>query len=219
MKGLILSVVKHIPIYLVEMQKCVVGPKAFLRVRRDSNDSVEASMWFLGISVALATLIVILFTGASADVWSRVGAAAVTTLLSVLVYSVLLLISWRLVGAKAAWDGFLVTYAYASSVFMLGFTVVRAAALGALALEPAALASLGSAGDPATSWVTVLAGAILAVGVVTGVVWWTLCWGSYRDLTRATRRQSVAAFILFSLLSVPGTGLVFLVGRAVSSGT
>ena len=151
----------------------------------------------------------------------ELAADAVFTLLGVMGYGAALYLGWRIVGGRAALQKFLTIHFYFAGILDLLKTAIYLGMMGTIrAFDPALYKEIYEAvfsgsfmgftiknsermmATPGI-WVTI-------VGYVAILLWIYAGWGAYRELNRLSRMRSFAAGLLFLLLCVPVTALLFL---------
>lgn len=119
------------------------------------------------------------------DIWIRLGSSSIQTLAGVLVFDFILRLAWKLVGGKAKFERFLITYAYYASAIVLLLVLASLCADGVIKVFDPSLYELLRSGDqqaiqeadPVASS-TYLSGLfVLVLGFVIASIWSFVGWG------------------------------------------
>ncbi|MEH6446286.1 MAG: hypothetical protein V7784_20515 [Oceanospirillaceae bacterium] len=162
----------------------------------------------MAISIALSVILRIPSLTASTDIWQQLSLHGVTVLIAVSAYSVILRFSWRMVGGKASFKSFFVTYAYFGGVFLIFGLLLEIIKVGAfktldLALYEAIVAArLDQTPLPATqnSEAQLLFDTIDITGDLLIIALGWVCWGAYRELNQLSKIRSFFAFLIQACL-------------------
>jgi hypothetical protein len=225
MKELIEKILAYLPRYLTNFGSLFVGPKRFIGQRNTAaEDTFGESLLFLGISLVLVVIMTAPLLPPGKDLWTYVGAQAVTYLLAVSLAALALRLAWRIVGGKATIRSFFVTYAYFFGVIIVIYTLFLLLAEGVFkVLDPDLYAEVIEAKlnkqarpDLSGSTIPMISFGIQLVGFVLLSGWGFVAWGAYRELNGLSKWRSFFASTIMGLLSCPIAAIVFFVASAVS---
>jgi hypothetical protein len=225
MKDLLEKILLYLPVYIPDLVRIVSGPKRFVAERNNGDEGeLIKAFTFLGVSLAIFFIL-------QADIPVRgrgfvldLGIHGILYLLFVVFLSAVLRFSWKIVGGKAEYQGFLVTTSYLVGVLFIGLAIGALFFTGILAMfYPDAYSwfiqflkapSIRDAYNPdpgiSRSILVALMG-FLSVAVLT-LVWGFVAWGAYRELNQLPRSRSCAAFFLTILIFLPVAAGLFVLG-------
>jgi hypothetical protein len=218
MNDLVKLIFAQIPKYLFNFFDLVSGPKRFVRKRNVYNDqSLTEAMTFLAISFVLTLILKVPFV--SADVfWWHMATLGLQALIEMALLATALRLAWTLVGGRAPFGRFFITFCYYYAVGLIGLEVFTVLAYGIAKVWDLELYALlveaykgKSFGNPKLqAYVVKAAGSgdfekLLPLAAVNLMIWlgvaallaWTIAgWGAYRELTTLTKKRSVLAGII-----------------------
>ena len=220
MNELIKLVFAQIPKYLFNFFNLVSGPKRFVRKKNVYNDqSLTEAMTFLAISFVLTLILKAPFIPAGINFWQYIATGGLLALIEMALMATALRFAWKLVGARAPFGRFLITFSYYYAVAIIGLQVFTVLAYGfAKVWDPGLYAVLIEAynekvfrNPKVTEYVAQAAGSgdirkLLPLAAVNLMLWlsmaavsaWMIAgWGAYRELTTLTKKRSVLAGIIF----------------------
>jgi hypothetical protein len=223
MNELIKLIFAQVPRYLFNFFNLVSAPKRFVRERNVYNDqSLAEAMTFLAISFVLTLILKAPFIPAGINFWQYIATNGLLALIEMALMATALWFAWKLVGGRALFGRFLLTFCYYYAVAIIGFQVFAVLAYGiAKVWDPGLYTVLveaykekGFRNPKVTEYVAEAAGSgdlrkllpLAAVSVMLWVsmaaisVWMIAGWGAYRELTALTKRRSVLAGIIFLCL-------------------
>jgi hypothetical protein len=225
MKDLLEKILSYLPVYIPDLVRLVSSPKHFVAEHNKGNEGeLIKAFTFFGVSLSIFFIL-------QADVTVR-GRGFVTDaaihgtlyLLFVVIFSAILRFSWKIVGGKAEYEGFLITSSYYVGVLLVGTAIATLGFTGILRLvypdaytwfiQYLVAPSLWSAYnlDPRVSGgILVAFMGFLSVEVLT-LGWGLVGWGAYRELNQLPRSRSCAALFLTILFSVPLAAGLFIAG-------
>ena len=224
MQELLEKILAYLPQYLSDFGSLVSGPKRFIAQENpDAEDSFTKSLIFVGVTLALITVMTTPLRPPEKDLWNFLGATAALSLLAVSLIAADLRVAWRLVGGKATVRSFFITYAYffgMMSVLFVFFVLlsngvfkVFAPDLYARVIE--AKLKKQPTPNPSGSSVPMVSFLILVVGNLLMFVWWLAAWGAFRELNGLSKWRSFAAMMIAGLLAWPIVAVLFFVRSAM----
>lgn len=224
MQDTALKLLRSLPRYLREFGSVVSGPKLFIEnkavhTNRSFNDSIQFLLWSLAITVAARAPLLPpesdwrVFLGSQATLW----------LMSICLFVFVLRLSWRIVGGKAPFRSFFVTYAYFFGVSTVIYVFVLLVAEGVLKVFDRELydamrtAIINGTPKPKHE------GSVLYISIALGLIgytalsiWYMVAWGAYRRLNSLSKRRSAAAFIISAPFNLLAAAAVFFVANAIA---
>jgi len=213
MKDLFTIIAKSIPAFLSALLKVLMQPKRFLVAEAsDQEHGLSRSLTFGAVTLGLSVLFGSPFLGD--NLFATAMMFGVMSLLVLIAYLVAVNVAWKLARGRATPQENAVVYIYQASVLVLLIPIKTAAVVGALRSHPYLMDEFGSVEEATlaggVSWRLVgddTAATFLAafsVGALAVALMWTvLTWGAYRTINRASRGQSVIAFVLACVFSFP----------------
>jgi len=225
MKDLLERILSYLPVYIPDLVRIVSGPKRFVaeRNRGDEGELIKA-LTFFGVSLAIFFILQADVTVRGRGFVTDVGIHGTLNLLSVVIFSAIIRIAWKIVGGKAGYRGFLITSLYYVGVLLLGIGIATIFFTGILRLfYPDAYAwfiqylvapSLDGALnlDPRLYGGFVVAGTGFLILAVLTSAWGLIGWGAYRELNQLPRSRSYAALFLTLVFFSPVAVGLFIAG-------
>lgn len=223
MNELIKLIFAQIPKYLFNFFNLVSGPKKFVRERNVYTDqSLAEAMTFLAISYVLTLILKAPFIPADVNFWQYIATSGLLALIEMALMATALRFAWRLVGGRAPFGRFLITFCYYYAVAIIGLQVFTVLAYGfAKVWDPGLYAVLveaykakGIRNPKVNDYVAEAAGSgdirkVLPLAAVSLMLWVSLAvvsawiiagWGAYRELTTLSKKRSVIAGLIFICL-------------------
>lgn len=204
-----------LPSYLNDLMAAVTRPKSFIAERNTGKEGdLKNCLVFLGITVFITAALQAPLQPKHGLLTAYVN-YGLRFLLLVISLSGILRLSWRIVGGKAEFTRFLITFSYYAAVILLGLVCATLALFGILhELDPqlyTLLQKTGETGDwrtflqadpfQRTSFIAATIG--YALIVLLTVIWGVAGWGAFRELNGLSRLRSTIALILTAVFSVP----------------
>jgi hypothetical protein len=229
MPDLLEKLIGLFPAYFNDLLALVSGPKRFFARRLSTESDMKDALLFLAISFLISWILIAPFNrGGSFLV--ELGTDAAFVLSYIVAYGGALCLAWRIAGARTEIQKFLPIHFYYSGVLKLILSIAFLGAMGALrATEPASYKEmlnavfagdgagfymrnserlLGSLGYRLSLW-------IIVIGCGAAASWLFVGWGAYRELIQTSRLRSTVAGVLFVVVCVPVTGLLWFVANAL----
>lgn len=223
MNDLIKLVFAQIPKYLVNFFKLVSGPKRFVRKKNVYNDkSLTEALTFLAVSFVITLILKTPLIPSDVNFWQYIATVGLLTLIEMALLATALRFSWELVGGRAPFGRFLITFCYYYAVSLIGLQVFTILAYGfAKVWDPGLYAVLieaykdkGFRNTNLGEYVAKAAASgdirkLLPLAAVSLMMWlgmaallaWTIAgWGAYRELTTLAKKKSVWAGVIFICL-------------------
>jgi hypothetical protein len=226
MEGLVKLILSQIPRYLSNVAGLVSSPKKFVRERNTfSDEELIKALIFLAISFVLCVVLQIPLMPDKVDFWKLVVVRGVLTLVLIMLNVVALRMAWRIVGGKAQFGSFLITYSYYFAIVLLLVSLTFLCIAGTIKLllpEAWAAAQAGKQIDPdaldQSARVASSIGffAFLLLGITGLYAWLILGWGAYRELNGLSKRNSVAAWIIYNFLLIPVLIITIVLSSTIS---
>ncbi len=205
MKELFDKALHALPAYVSDVLEILSGPKAFIESRDLATaESAREAYTFLAITVFLSLIAQVSILPEQKDYLLSFASLAVMSAFGLILMSVVLYFSWRIVGGKLSFKIFFIVSCYFASVSTLLLTVFTLIAAGFLKyLDPdnatQILHGAVPVGPPSSGTVGFLL--ITCIGFLAAYVWIFVAWGAYRRLNNSTRGRSAIALTVFTLLS------------------
>jgi hypothetical protein len=224
MKDLIEKIVAYLPQYLVDFGSLFSAPKRFIaRKNTTAEETFGQSLLFLGVSIVLVVIMTAPLLPPGKDLWTYVGATAVTLLVGVSLSAIALRLAWHLVGGKATIRSFFVTYAYFSGPVIVVFTFFQLLGVGVFkVLAPELYTQVIEAQtnkqplpDLSGSSVPLISFFILVAGLLFLSVWGLVAWGAYRELNGLGKWRSSVALLIMGPLGWAIAAVLFFVSSAL----
>ncbi len=218
---------KYIPIYLEELLTLIRGPKSFMasKNREHLDKNLRDALLFLGLTIVIVSLLIIAPVVENNAVILKSASFLILTALAVVLFSLVLHLSWRIVGGKASLKSFMIIYAYYSGATTLFIAIFIAVNRGIIKFfSPESYKILVNA-DLAKifeiiaelqydTWV-IVGGYVFITGYVIVSVWNFIGWGAYRQLNNLSKWKSFSAFFLAGLFSIPILVALHFIGVAL----
>jgi hypothetical protein len=216
MKDLLEKILSYLPVYIPDLIHIVSRPKHFVAERNKGNEGdLIKAFTFLGVSLAIFFILQAPVTTLGRSLLNDTASRGILYLLSIVVFSAVLLLSWRIVGGKATYQGYLLTSSYYGGVIAIGLAIATLSSVGILrAFYPESKAlfdkfvATGNISLVYNAESTVLRGIVVSfllflVVAVPSFVWGLIGWGAYRELNQLPRSRSCAALFLSILFYLP----------------
>ena len=191
-----------------------------------AEGAFERSLAFLGASLFLFLIALEPLAPSGTNLGIYAAKHGVIFLLNVSLYATALRLAWRLVGGKAIFRSFFVTYAYFFSVVSvaLGFFVLLS--VGAFkSLEPNLYAQCIPTIDRrcidlfaesfSNSLALKISVSIFGVGFAILSLWSFIAWGAYRELNALSKWRSFLALLIMGVLVWPIVLIVLFISEAI----
>ena len=215
-----------------QLVKFVSGPGAFVRqLDFSADDTFKNALLFYALTVVLSVMLEGFFISGGSDFFESVKNTVIFQVLSLLVISGLLHVSWKLVGGAVSYRVHTILACYFLGVSMVIWSV------GALLSKGYLKSRVGEQFEHAVEFINLLltgseirdepvyqeiahnpevtnALLIFAVGIVLAMVWLLISWGAYRELNRRNRVQAGVALAIFLAANYPVGWLFQIVQRA-----
>jgi hypothetical protein len=215
------------PAYFRDLIALVTGPKRFVAAKLTEDRLFEQAFIFLGISYGFG--FILKATVVQQDVWREAASGAAFTLLQAVSYGSAIWLAWRAVGGIGSLAGTLVVTFYYTAVVDFILVLTSLGLLGVIrSLDPPMHAELlaavrnGTVIQFATQTDRILASqgvrvAMMALPIVfiMMAIWLISGWGGYRAQHGVDRIRSIPAFLLFMVLWVPVTIVLFMLANAL----
>jgi hypothetical protein len=225
MESLVKLILSQIPLYISNVAGLIASPKKFVRERNASGDEeLTKALTFLAISFVLSVVLQIPLMPDKFDVWKFVVVNGTITLVLIMLNVAALRAAWRMVGGKAQFGSFLITFSYHFAIALIFLVLTFLCIAGTFKLfvpKAWAAAQAGNPIDPSTlNQPAAIAASIgflgfIFLGIVGLFAWYTLCWGAYRELNRLPKAESVAAYFIFNFFSIPLLVITVLLSKAI----
>src|SRR6516162_1516809 len=102
MKDLLEKILSYLPVYIPDLIHIVSRPKHFVAERNKGNEGdLIKAFTFLGVSLAIFFILQAPVTTLGRSLLNDTASRGILYLLSIVVFSAVLLLSWRIVGGKA----------------------------------------------------------------------------------------------------------------------
>lgn len=222
MKDLIEKLITYLPRYFVEFATVFSGPKKFMTKKNSNTESsFNDSLLFLSISMSLSVIMTSPLLSAEKDIWEHLGTRAIITFLGVALASLALRVCWRIVGGKASFKSFFVTYAYYSGIIIVLLTLFMLLGEGVFKVIEPDLYEKALVAQAHKTYLPELKGkiipqvsfGIILFGYVVASSWALIGWGAYRQLNNLSKIRSFVAFVLMG----PFGWLIFIIVFFITS--
>lgn len=195
MEKFLVEIAKYVPQYLEEFGQLLSGPKAFISKRNDKpEEKLTKAVVFLLVSITIAYVA----RSNDADNLTSFAGRAFVLFLSASLFSAAIWMSWRIVGGRAPFDRYFITFAYYFGVLLVLATVLGLVIDGAVKFS-----------GPHWSSVAEQAAQFVASALIFG--WAFLGWGAYREINQLTRGRSAIAIVLAVVNCMVAGAVVFFV--------
>ena len=191
-----------------QLSALLPGPKtAILQQDLESDTALQQALTFLSVSVALAYIAQIPFLPSGQNKELMFGILAIQSGLVFALNVGMVILVWRMVGAKGQPRKILIASCYfsgLSTIIFLAFSLLGAGAYKIL--DPVGFQQMvsGAIPDPldqAKSGGYQVYIGMLTLGFLATYVWILAIWGAYRQMLQMSKRRSAVAFLLFTMLS------------------
>ena len=224
MAEIALRFLRYLPRYLREFGSLLSGPKRFMsRKQIHTERSFIDSLHFLILSLVITVAARAPLLPPEADLWVFFGSQSVLCLMSVVLFSLSLRLSWRIVGGKAVFRSFFVACAYFFGVIFVIFVFVTLTAEGVFKFfDLEFYKAVRDAIKDGTPRPTIdeplkyILGAILAIEHIALAIWYITGWGAYRQLNGLSKRRSLAALLISAPFNALAMGAVFFMANALA---
>lgn len=221
MEGLLGKLIGVFPQYLTNLGILLIHPRVFVDERNGNTDeNFNDALLFLAISVSLSVLFSWGNTQAKTDLWSALAAIAVTYLSAVALFAAVLRAIWWIVGGRAPFRSFFISYSYLASLVALQFSFAQLLARGFFRTFDTITYEAIRAGQIPTglshNTVYATANAISFCGALLAFLYTFFTWEVYERLNGIKGMRSNFAFGVTSLLAVPVGLIAQLVGNAMA---
>ena len=230
MKEILEALVKIFPGYLRDLVALIAAPKAFIGNHSAVNDeTIKNSLLFAAVSSTLGYLLTPKLLLPAGELLSNLGQRLVFSVTLLVLGAAAIFAAWCILGQRAPFLKFLITYIYYISPVVLILALFDAVGFGILyAYDPRGAESLvelsrsilfNPFGLPeseeslalSTGAPFIAMNVVMFLGAAMGWLWTILAWGAFRNMLGATRRQSFFAFLLaFMLLTLVGIAGMFI---------
>ncbi len=210
MNDFIMKFIAFIPQYLLDFGAVFSGPKRFVASRNiEPKANLQPALIFGIVSLAIFVLLSLPLLPPNTDLWVFLADIAIVGLFVVTIAAGAIHLAWFIVGGRAPFGGFFITFMYYFGVIfvlegafnLLGFGVFRA-------LAPDLYTQLHFAithGTPQPNlsqnkfWHINLL--IRGAGIIFADIWALCGWGAFRQLNALTKPRSAAAFAIWLILA------------------
>jgi hypothetical protein len=229
LKELLTWLARRVSEYPGDLLGLASGPKRFVAGRLVQRERWQTGLLFFALSFLLTFAIGLPFAGTS-PLRELASDAAFATAYVVL-FGLATFFAWRLLGAKAPIQEFLLIHFYLAGVLKLILTATFVVAMGVLRggdpglyRDVAAAAASGDflglashvgelfTGHPALR----VAMLVVSAGHGAMLAWVVAGWGAYRALAGSSRSRSLLAFVLYCLFCLPAWAVTTLMAAALS---
>ena len=215
------------PEYFRDLIALTTGPKRFVAERLREDRLIERALIFLGISYGFGFLLKASLI--QQDLWRELASGAAFTLLQSVAYGAAIWLAWRAVGGRGTLAGTLVITFYYTAVIDFILIIVLYGLLGTIrAFDPVMHTEFREAARNGTmlqlalqtdrllaSRGVRLAMIALPFLCLSVAAWLVAGWGGYRAQHDVERVRGIPAFVLFALICVPVTIVMFILANAL----
>jgi len=225
MKEIIEKILAYLPNFLTDFIGVFSRPKSAISKKNiDPEQNFTPSLIFLTISVCISVVMTSTFRPPGADIWSALAMQTIIVVLQVVLFAASLRLSWFIVGGKARFISFFVTYAYFAGIGAVVFTVFTVFSQAVFKVFDADLYKLVREAqlnnhptpDVSESIVAMISGGIFIFGILFCTMWGILCWGAYRELNSLSRKRSFLAFFIFGIIGPIVASATMIIALAVA---
>jgi hypothetical protein len=201
MKDIVKEILAAIPRFILAFIDLLFQPKTFLtkQVPNDEKKLTDALI-FLGVSLVITLIIKIPLLPVQTNEVKYLSSDAIWKFTILFIETVVIRISWNLMGSKTDFKDFFILNAYCFGVFSVVSHLV-------LLLT----ATLRQSTSSLSNIVFILSS--LAIGI-----WAVICWNAYRIINNATFYRSILALIATALISLPALWLLLILRDAFKLG-
>jgi hypothetical protein len=224
-RDLIEYIITLLPQYFMDFGMVFAFPKTFIDAENIKiEQSFRRSLIFLALSLSIVVVMMAPLLGPGKDLWTYIGAHAVSVMLATVLGAVVLRVSWWLVGGRAPLRDFFVVYAYFFGVMFVTLTVALLLNMGVVKFfapeiyHPLLDTLVNQKPVPEFVLANVWFRVWLLIGVVSYFwlfIWTIIGWGAYRKLNGLTRIRSCGAYLIAAFLFWPAAAFVLFVNFAM----
>ncbi|HJZ65800.1 MAG TPA: hypothetical protein VKD70_15850 [Candidatus Acidoferrum sp.] len=224
MKEVLEKILSYLPVYIPDLVRIISGPKRFVAGHIKRKGELVKAFTFFGVSLSIFFLLQADITVRGRGFTTDFIVHGILYLLSVAIFTVVLRLSWRIVGGRADYQGFLIATLYYVGVLFVGIAIAALCFTGVLRMfypnvytwfiQYLAAPNLPNPNnlDP-----TIARGILVAfLGFLTVAVltlgWGLAGWGAYREMNKLSRPRSCAALFLTMLIFLPVSAGLFIAG-------
>src|SRR5215470_9403376 len=224
MKEVLEKILLYLPVYIPDLVRIVSGPKHFVAEHSKRKGELIKAFTFFGVSLSIFFILQADITVGGRSFETDFAIHGFLHLLSVAIFTVILRLSWKIVGGKAEYQGFLITTLYYVGVMLVGIAIATLCFTGILRLfYPDSYAwfiqylgapnmrSASNADPKILQGIAVAFMGFLTVAVVT-LGWGFVGWGAYRELNKLSRSRSCVALLLTIIIFLPVAAALFIAG-------
>jgi hypothetical protein len=210
------KVVGYLPQYLTELGLLLIGPKRFISDRNANTDeNFRNSLLFLALSLSAAVLMQWISVPSSEDNWKSLTSVAVSGMLFVILCVTVIWCAFFIVGGRAPFRPFLISYCYPAGFGVVFFAVSQLFSLGIFKqFDPAnyqimldAVRQRSKPPDLSDNNVYLVAQVVRYAGAIFVMVWSLWVWDVYREISGVSARRSGIAFFLTGVLFFPAMAI------------
>jgi hypothetical protein len=225
MKDILEFILKYVPAYLNEFIAVAVSPWQFMatRNRENINHNLTNALAFLGITLCFVWLLQAPLINKD-EFFSRFVSAIIHMLIIVVVFSALLRLCWKIVGGKADFKPFLITYCYFTGVVTFILVIFKLVGSGLIKMNAPEFYRLIMSNDRAqiealnvyADHYVIIGSLVQLGGILVSIIWLAAAWGAYRQLNQLSKTRSVVAYLLFVLFSSPVLSAFYFIAVALN---
>lgn len=223
MNDFIMKFIAFIPQYLLDFGAVFSGPKRFVASRNvQPAANLQPALIFGIVSLAIFVLLTLPLLPPNSDLWVLLVDIAIVGLVLVTLAAGAIHLAWFIVGGRAGFGGFFITFMYYFGVIfvveglfnLLGFGVFRG-------LAPDLYAAMRTAMVKGTAWPDLSGNAawrinrlIRGAGIVFAEIWGFCGWGAFRVLNGVSKRRSAVALAIWVVMAPVLTVVAYFLGLA-----
>jgi len=224
MKEVLEKILLYLPVYIPDLVRIISGPKRFVAEHIKRKGELVKAFTFFGVSLSIFFLLQADITVGGRDFKTDFAIHGILHLLSAAIFTVILRISWKIVGGKADYQGFLIATLYYVGVLFVGIAIAALCFTGILRmfypdsytwfiqyLKAPNIPSANNADPRILQGILVAFMGFLTVALLT-LGWGFVGWGAYREMNKLSRSHSCAALILTILIFLPVSAGLFIAG-------
>jgi hypothetical protein len=225
MKDLVEKILAYLPNFLTDFIAVFSRPKSTIRNKNtQAEENFAPSLIFLTISVCISVVMTSAFRPPGADIWSTLAVQTVIVVLLSILLAASLRLSWFIVGGKANFISFFVTYAYFGGIGSVIFTLFVVLSQSVFKVFDSDLYRLVQESklnnqptpDVSDSIAAMTSGGIVIFGYLFLSLWGIVSWGAYRELNNLSKTRSLLAFFLFGLISPISISAILVISLALA---
>ena len=227
MQGLIKEIFSSIPKYVSTFSQVLSSPRSFVTERDlDQPHALTEALTFAGISISLSLILQTPLLPEKTDFMQFFGVWILTDLIIIAVTTAIIRLSWKIVGGQTSFDKLLKVVAYQFGVTSPLVLLVFLCSVGVVKIFNPLIyrAMFPNKPDEAVvltisqleSKTFIAAIIVFVIGYFLVCVWLLVAWGAFRILNQGSRRQSVIAFALATVLTFPAMALLLFVIVAIT---